>query len=219
MHAHSKAPQYGANQGKIYMVMMDTARPALRKFNTFLDTAKMPEGTAEGIATSGKSIFIYIISATSYMFFRFCPLGGGRLRHHERHERRRYRGVQCTYRLAYSGVSITIYFVNILLRACRACFDPNDVAELWAVQKEILGPDEKRSPEMPKWNDFTPTGGTAWERSRLCKPIENAKRCSTLGYSYQVPRSLTAPSPGARVNGGILDPHQIVRKRTVEVRV
>ncbi|KAI0645311.1 hypothetical protein C8Q79DRAFT_1011390 [Trametes meyenii] len=97
------------------------------------------------------------------------------------------------------------------------CFDKKDVADLWAVRDDILGPDELRTPSKAVFQDGIWSGGVAWEHDPLACCVQNASRCYTAAFSHQVPKMLTSPTGGVKTNGGILTPHHLLRKRLIDV--
>ncbi|KAI0676636.1 hypothetical protein C8Q78DRAFT_1073420 [Trametes maxima] len=97
------------------------------------------------------------------------------------------------------------------------CFDNKDVADLWAVRNDILGPDELRTPAKAVFQDGVWSGGVAWERDPLACCVQNASRCYTAAFSHQVPKTLTSPTRGVKTSSGMLTPHHVLRKRLIDV--
>ncbi|KAI0666354.1 hypothetical protein C8Q78DRAFT_994787 [Trametes maxima] len=97
------------------------------------------------------------------------------------------------------------------------CFDNKDVADLWAVRNDILGPEELRTPAKAVFQDGVWSGGVAWERDPLACCVQNASRCYTAAFSHQVPKTLTSPTRGVKTSSGMLTPHHVLRKRLIDV--
>ena len=109
-----------------------------------------------------------------------------------------------------------IYLI-IINGSTRELLAPDDVSKLYFVRDELLGPKELRTAQKAVYEQGVWTGGVAWERDDLAYNVNNAPRCYTLGPSFQVPKSLSAPSPGAKTVNGILTSHQLLRKDLIEV--
>ncbi|KAI0643197.1 hypothetical protein C8Q79DRAFT_915393 [Trametes meyenii] len=174
---------------------MNTDPQHLTKFHEFLKDAKIPNGTEEGIAQSGQCLLpmSQCLADTSAGFARYGPgdcVIGRDLRKGNREE------------------------TDELL---SECFDKKDVADLWAVRDDILGPDELRTPSKAVFQDGIWSGGVAWERDPLACCVQNASRCYTAAFSHQVPKTLTSPTRGVKTNGGILTPHHLLRKHLIDV--
>ncbi|KAI0668584.1 hypothetical protein C8Q78DRAFT_993204 [Trametes maxima] len=189
LDGHIKAPNYGPYQGKIYFTIMNTNPLHLTKFHEFLKDAKIPNGTEEGIAQSG--------------FAQYGPgdcLIGRDLRNGDREE-----------------TDELLSWITPVDASCLECFDRKDVADLWAVRDDILGPDELRTPTKAVFQDGIWSGGVAWERDPLACCVQNASRCYTAAFSHQVPKTLTSPTRGVKTSSGMLTPHHVLRKRLIDV--
>lgn len=62
-----------------------------------------------------------------------------------------------------------------------------------------IGPPDEVSRSMPQNSRAGYTGGIAFERNNLAKPVKKGTRCYTIGNSAEGPTLLMAPNKGAKV--------------------
>jgi hypothetical protein len=61
------------------------------------------------------------------------------------------------------------------------------------------------------------TGGIAYERTKVCKPVQEDTRCYTLGPSGEAPTSIVAPVASAKMPTEQIEPDAALRQRVLAV--
>lgn len=81
-----------------------------------------------------------------------------------------------------------------------------------------LGPKELRTRTKPVLGkDGIYRGGTAFERDRRAKPIEDGIRCYTMVNSLERQNNIVAPCAATKTMGKT-DDHLMLRKKMIKVR-
>lgn len=98
-------------------------------------------------------------------------------------------------------------------------------AEFDAARDEFLGPCNLRTRTRPakptnaKGNRTrgASTGGIAYERTKVCKSVQEPARCYTLGPSGESPTSIVAPVASAKMATEDIEPDAAVRQHLLSV--
>jgi hypothetical protein len=116
-----------------------------------------------------------------------------------------------------SGRRVFDKFRRVITPEMNAAFDE--------ARDEFLGPRAKRTRTRPR----KPTnaqgnrtreplvGGIAYERSKVCKSVQEPARCYTLGPSGEAPTSIVAPVASAKMPTEEIDRDAAVRQKLLNV--
>jgi hypothetical protein len=112
-----------------------------------------------------------------------------------------------------------------LLIYLRRVVTPAMTAEFGAARDDFLGPRPLRTRKRPvkptnaKGNCIRGelTGGIAYERSKICRSVQEPARCYTLGPSGEAPTSIVSPVASAKMPTEVIDGDAAIRQRVLNV--